>query len=177
MEAIDCCPQTDELDHTEHFQLLYLGHFRWFWALRVGILYLENFLDVQNHLKLSGCTKPFETTCTILCLYLCICLRKKSLVSLSFQRVLSPETLSKNWSAREKFSLSLILLAKGFDGLKSQLCKQRKGQNTYSFPISGTDRYTLQTSWQTHIHMACCLQGRGGQICIGAKKSPGRKEI
>lgn len=51
---LEALSQTDKLDHTEHFQVLYLGHFRWFWAPRVGILYLKNFLEVQNHLKVRN---------------------------------------------------------------------------------------------------------------------------
>ena len=43
-----------QLDHTEHYKMVYFGHFRWFGVPRVGILYLENFLDVQNHLKVRN---------------------------------------------------------------------------------------------------------------------------
>lgn len=51
--------QTDKLDQTEHFQMLSLGHFRWFWAPKVGILHLENFLEVQNPLKVKNHLRNF----------------------------------------------------------------------------------------------------------------------
>lgn len=113
MEAIDwrLCPQTDQLDQTEHFQMLYLGHFRWFWAPKVGILYLENFLDVQNHLEVRKHLHNFVFVSMCCPAEKVFGFFKFSEGAITPKRLATIEVLEKS-----SLSLSLILLAKGFDG-------------------------------------------------------------